>query len=422
MAARILTRIAAAAATLLSAAACIFPYEVDIQSGGERPLVVEGDILIGGTTTVYLSHVIPFDNFGNSGTGVFARGYIEGEDGTRVEDRLSALYPGGDFSSSYLTGNSIGSSTLVFDTSNLSAGQRYRLHFDTRSPESGVLLNSYESDWLDVCPAPTIDGLTYSHHPEYDELWVGLSMHCHGSHYFRWSFSENWEYHSDIQSYVEYIPRRWDETVMGMVGGEYRRPDPTLYYCWSNNRPGQINLFSTAYQIEDRFEELKFHAIPLNDKRLQVMYRITVELQAMSENAYNYWKNIEQNTSGQGSIFSPTPSEMASNVHCTSDPSVQVMGYLNAAVPTSAVMYYDNELEHYYEPGLPFQRADTTISATNFQTADNLLKQGYLPYQEIYNDFSGSPSDYTWAMSICIDCRKQGGTKDRPADWPNNHR
>ena len=418
MAARILTHIAAAAATLLSAAACIFPYEVDIQSGSELPLVVEGDIQIGGTTTVSLSHVVPFDKMNTPDESVYARGYIEGEDGTRVEGHLSSLYP--SLSSSSIYSGDMGS-TLEFDTSSLSTGQRYRLHFDTYSA-TGSILNSYESDWLDVCPAPTIDGLTYSHHPEYDELWVGLSMHCHGSHYFRWSFSETWEYHSDLLSNVEYIPRQWDETIMGLSGGEYRRPDPTLYYCWSNSRPGQINLFSTINQTEDRFEELKFHAIPLNSKRLQVMYRITVQLQAMSENAYNYWKNIEQNSSGQGSIFSPTPSEMASNVHCISDPSIQVMGYLNAAVPTSAIMYYDNELEHYYKPELPFQRADTTISATNFQTADNLLKQGFLPYQEAYNDLSGSPSDYTWARRICIDCRQQGGTKNRPEDWPTSHR
>ena len=401
MAAKILTRIAAAAATLLSAAACIFPYEVDIQSGGELPLVIEGDIQIGGVTTVSLSHVVPFDDMGTSGTYVYARGYIEGEDGARVESE--------------------GTGTLEFDTSNLDAGQRYRLHLDSLSPENGIVLNSYESDWLDICPAPTIDGLTYSHHPEYDELWVGLSMHCHGSHYFRWSFTETWEYHSDIQSNVEYIARKWDEKEMMYTGGEYRRPDPTLYYCWSNRQPGQINIFSTANQTEDRFEELAFHTIPLNDKRLQVMYRITVKLMAMSENAYNYWYNMQQSSEGQGSIFSPTPSEMASNVHCISDPSIQVMGYLNAAVPTSAVMYYDNELEHYYKPELPYQRSDTTISATNFQTADNLLRQGYLPYLEVYNDMSGLPSDYTWAVSICIDCRKQGGSKVKPSNWPTPH-
>ena len=417
---RILLRIAALSAAALLAVTCIYPFKVDIRRDGEYPLVIEGDILVGAITTVKLSHVRPFDVSGYESVPIQAEGYIEGEDGTRVDGTPvdDPTIPAGKMQ-------------LAFDTSHLQEGQRYRLHINTLSG-SNIISNEFESDWLTPCPAPTIDALTYSLHDEFDELWVGLSMHCNGSHYFRWSFTETWEYHSDVHSHVEYVPqtRRWDEFSRKYVysGGYYQTAYPTLYYCWDTQTSPQINIFSTANQTEDRFEKLAFHTIPLSDKRLQVLYRITVNLQALSEDAYNYWNNIVQNSSDQGSIFAPVPSEMASNVRCISDPTVQVMGYLNAAVPARAVMYYDNSVEQFFRPPLPFTRADTTIAYNNISLAEELYRGGFLPYHEEYNsivvdDETGAmiPSDYTWAMAICIDCRLQGGTKKKPADWPDGN-
>lgn len=416
MATKYLFRTAALAAALLAAAACVYPYEVDIDYHGDLPLVVEGDIHVGGLTTVKLNYVRPFNSTGEDYYRIpLATGYIEGEDGTRIEQE-GGWYP---VVPDYLSGatdpfssSSLPSNTLNFHTEGLSTNQRYRLHLETYNPENGSVSNVFESEWLTPMPAPTIDGLTYSHHPEYKELWIGLSMHCHGSHHFRWTFSETWEYHSDIPTFYEYKP--FLRTVGHFDG-------PTLYYCWSTVNSSQINIFSTVNQTEDRFEELAFHTIPLNNRRLQVLYRIKVQLEAMSENAYNYWYNMQQSSEGQGSIFAPTPSEMASNIHCISDPSIQVMGYLNAAVQTEATMYYDNGIEGFYKPDLPFERFDEKVSVHRPDSMDFWYSHGYLPYQEIYEG-SMEPSHYMWAQGICIDCRKLGGTKNRPEDWPNADR
>lgn len=392
MATKYLSRIAALAATLLAAAACVYPYEVDLKQDGELPLVVEGDIHVGGITQVNLSYVRPFGTEDSETAPVLATGYVEGEDGTRIE--------------------SGGTSQLTFDTRSLKEGQRYRLHLETHNV-GGQTANIFESDWLTPMPAPTIDGLTYSHHPDYGELWIGLSMHCNGSHHFRWSFSETWEYHSDIPTWFEYKPQL--KQVDYYEGA-------ALYYCWNSANSSQINIFSTANQTEDRFEELAFYTIPLDNKRLQVMYRIDVKLEGMSENAYNYWYNMQQNSEGQGSIFSPTPSEMASNVHCISDPTVQVMGYLNAAVQAEASMYYDNSVAGYYVPGKLFERFDEKVSVNQLDSMDYWYKHGYLPYQGIYETAGLEPTHYMWALNICIDCRQLGGTKTKPEDWPNDHR
>ena len=416
MATKYLSRIAALAATLLAAAACIYPYEVvDFQQQSEMPLVVEGDIHIGNVTEVRLSYVQPLapgEDYVYKAP--VATGYIEGEDGTRIYQYDPYVqmpdYPIVGMDPIHY---SIPSEVLTFHTEDLPTTQKYRLHLETFDLEKGSVSNTFESDWLSPAPAPTIDALTYSHHPDYGELWIGLSMHCNGSHHFRWSFSETWEYHSDIPTWFEYKPQL--KQVDYYEGA-------TLYYCWNSANSSQINIFSTANQTEDRFEELAFYTIPLDNKRLQVMYRIDVKLEGMSENAYNYWYNMQQNSEGQGSIFSPTPSEMASNVHCISDPTVQVMGYLNAAVQAEASMYYDNSVAGYYVPGKLFERFDEKVSVNQLDSMDYWYKHGYLPYQAIYETGGLEPTHYMWALNICIDCRQLGGTKTKPEDWPNDHR
>ena len=424
MATKYIIRIAALAATLLSAAACIYPFEVELGHNGEWPLVIEGDILIGDISTVSLSHVRPFNADPNDFQSFTATGYIEGEDGTRIMGESLYDKIGNDMvtspslaSSSRILSSSSWSpsftseAALTFDTTPIQGNQRYRLHLTTLDL-NGKELNTYESDWLEPCPAPTIDGLTYSNHPEYKELWIGLSMHCNGSHYFRWTFDEDWEYHSDVYTNLEYKVK--EKKVDYYDVGTYN-----LYYCWKSAKSSQIDIFSTANQTEDRFEELAFHRIPLGDKRLQVLYRIQVHLDAISEKAYDYWNNIKQGSEGQGSIFSPTPSQMASNVHCISDADVQVVGYLNLSTRASATMYYDNGLNHFYIPGNLAERDDQKVSNSQKDSLAYWYAHGYLPFDLIYDAPAPEPSHTMWTPKYCIDCRLQGGTKTRPKDWPN---
>ena len=392
-----LFRIAALGALLLSAAACVFPYPVETSQDGDRPLVIEGDIHIGGKTTLTLSHVRPFKKEATSSFSRFAvEGYIEGEDGTRVE------------------GQSLPRETeerrIVFDTEQLSGSQRYRLHLETATGNSGKK-EVIESDWLEVTQAPVIDGLSYSHHPEYEELWIGLSMHCQDAHHFRWAFSEEWEYHSDDLSTLQFNPKN------GLV---IDYAEPIRYYCWASRNSGKINIFSTANQTDDRFEDLAFHTIPLTDLRLQTLYRLTVRLSAMSENAYNYWNNMQQNSEGQGSLFATTPSEMESNLHCLTTPSLLIIGYVTAAVEVSSRLVYDNSVNQYYIRPHPTKREEH-LSPNDSLTNLGWLYKGYLPYLGDGN-LLDSLITITWVPGDCVDCSRKGGSLTGPEDWPTNHR
>lgn len=428
MAARSFLRSAALAATLLAGASCVYPFDVEIPKT-DYPVVVEGDIHVGGTTTLTVTRVYPINNSSATGSpsyyspysssfdsmsGVLINlldCYIEGEDGTRIPGTTPRGGLDPYLVGTYLpsTGGSVMGGPVYFDTSQLRTDQRYRMHIN-------ITEDVLETDWIEVCKAPVIDALSYQKNENYQELRIGLSMHCSGSSFFRWSFSETWEYHSYVNSTLYYNPQNMRIEKFGFDG------QPSNYYCWKELSGGQIKLFSTENQTDDRFEDLAFHRIELDDMRLQVLYRITVQLEAMSREAYAYWNNIRQNSEEQGSLFAPIPSQMTGNIRCLSTPSRSVIGYINAAQPAEAVLYYDNSKEQFYDP--TSYRPDLNpqkVSAGDFELFEDLYKSGFLPYQAVYEGMSPAPSHYMWGAAYCIDCRKLGGTKNKPKDWPSGH-
>ena len=393
-----LTALGAVLAALVSS--CIYPIEVELPEATNYPLVIEGNIRIGEVSSLSITRVAPF---GEDGTRLeetpqflLRECYVEGEDGTRVPatDAMTYFY----------------SNRVDFDTADLRADQRYRVHLSSQK-------SIYETDWLEVCQAPVIDDLSYNKNDAFSELRIGLSMHCNGSKFFRWSFDETWEYHSYVNTDLEFDPESW---TVGYYQG------PSLYYCWKQVISPRINLFSTEGQTEDRFEDLDFHHFPLNDQRLQVMYRMKLVLEAISPGSYAYWNNIRQISDEQGSIFAPMPAQMVGNIHWLSGPDERVFGYIDATQPVRAVLYYDNSVENYFDvrnyprPDLD----DHYVEAWDKYNCSVLYKNGFLPYLTIsQEDENGVLKDYyIWAHASCIDCRMDGGTKDKPADWPTNHR
>lgn len=393
---KLLLRIAALCTILTAVTACVYPFEPVIE-GFDSRLVVEGDIHIGSTSTFNFSRVLPLDSDDYQSEPLRITGYIEGEDGRRVTAMGSTSHL--EYASYYAP-----SSSLIFDTSNLSDSQRYRLHFKEES--SGA---EYESDWLEVIQPPTIDDLSYILDEDRGELNVALSMHCNGHSHFRWHYREEWEYHTDAWANYYYEPMYDALVAFGVFENNY--------YCWSSYNSPEIKIFSTADQVEDRFVDLEFHRVPRTNIRLQTVYHIEVYLEALDEDAYNYWQNIRQNSEGQGTIFSPTPSQMTGNIHCISDPTVPVIGYVGASAQSTAGMYYLNEDEHFYKNPSPAEFEILEIQPEEFL---QYYRRGYAPLEVI--SVMGQPPRYQWAPRRCVDCRTSGGNKNKPAGWPNDHR
>ena len=147
-----------------------------------------------------------------------------------------------------------------------------------------------------------------------------------------------------------------------------------------------------------------------------MMYHIIVRLEAMDGDAYKYWQNILDNSQGQDTIFSPTPSQMPGNIHCISNPSTPVIGYISAAAQATGDMYYDNDVEDFYQKPYPEQFETILVKPAEYYM---YYRNGYAPLDIVFGD---GPSGFEWAPRRCVDCRANGGTKNKPAGWPNDHK
>ena len=377
--------ILACAALALLAASCVYPFSAETEDGSGA-LVIEGDILIGETTAVKIGRSTPIG--GPKSEPVHGVVWVEDEYGTTfrgVRDKSGARY--------------------LVNTAAADPGLAHRLH--VQLPDG----REYVSSWEKAGAPPVIDSLSYIRDPDHDRLNIALSMHSQAGSYFKWSYVEDWEYHTQYFAVIKYEA----PNVVGYGGKIVPMVYPeNTYYCYRHAESSEILTFSTERQTDDRFVDLEFHKIPRSDTRISYLYRIKVDLEPLSAGAYAYWENIKANSEYSGSLFAPTPSEMVGNIRCVQDPDELVMGYINVARRASKTLYLDALDVKFYKSDEPYVEGE--LIGTD-RWLEFILK-GYLPYSSVM------PEDYSqtyWAPARCVDCTKMGGTRERPDDWPTNH-
>ena len=60
-------------------------------------------------------------------------------------------------------------------------------------------------------------------------------------------------------------------------------------------------------------------------------YYVEIEQLSLSREAYAYYKNLENLTSGNGGIFDVAPAPLRGNIVCVSNPAEQVFGFFSAS-------------------------------------------------------------------------------------------
>ena len=390
MAARYFKLIAGIMAAGISAVSCVYPFNPEIE-GADGNLVIEGDILIGKQCTFNVTYTGSFDSVELSQAN--ATVWVEDSEGNE-----------------YKAASSTKDGPVSIDLTAAPDDRQYRLH--VYNADSG---HNYLSEYKQVLKAADIDSLCYIPDKQKDKLAIGLSMHTAGSHYFKWSYSEVWEYNAHYYSMYEYIvdnARLQQGHLEPFVNAE------NVYYCWNEDESSEIMIFSTADQTEDRFVDLEFHTIPRSDQRIMYIYYIKVQLEPMDENGYKYWNNMQQTSDNQGGFFSPTPSQMAGNITCTEDPDEFVHGYINVAQVSTDDLFYYNNMVHFYEPSTTYWPETEIVDESEYYTH---YMAGYRPIEEVLDDTTEEVLGISWAPEWCSDCRKSGGTKNKPTWWPSAH-
>ena len=369
--------------SVLFLAKCKVPYDPQINGSKDHYLIVEGFINPGGVTNIKLSRTRNI-TFGDTAA------YIN-ETGAKVfiEDNNTNLYPLFEAGSGNYSGNF-----------NLDPNLKYSLHITTSDNKE------YLSDFVSCKQSPPIDTIGWNLKDQNVHIFVNTHDPNNGTHFYRWSYSQTWEFHSQYYSNWVFVP--FDSTVV-------RRTIP-VDVCYRTENSSNIILGSSAKLQQDVIYESPIVLIPFHDRRLSVLYSILVTQYALDSAAYNYWTAMKSNTENVGSLFDPQPNQTKGNIHSVSDPSELVIGYIGAGTTQQERIFISNfslpsnwnQLPICFEQVVPNNKDSLEKSFS-----DNSL----VPYSEnppgafIIKSFNA-------ASGSCVDCTVAGGSLDKPNFWP----
>jgi len=294
-------------------------------------------------------------------------------------------------------GNGAYSSTQL----SLDPAQKYRLKITTRNG------SQYESDTVSTRTAPSIDSLTWRQDDSSGNVIVSVNTHDPGnnSHYYRWFYSETWEYHAPLQAELQLINGEIYYAIDSLT------QQFLIYYCWRSANSTDIVLGNTSSFGQDRVSQQPIGILPRGAQKISVKYSMLASQYVLTPDAYQYWLILQKNTQNLGTLFDPQPSQLTGNIHCLTNPKEPVIGFLSASSIAQQRLFIDNKQLHNWDTlvqDCPLRQTGwDPNNFHNYSYPDTL----WGPYY-----FSG-PVLYLTKRD-CLDCRLQGGTLQKPSFWP----
>jgi len=371
---------------------CKTPYEPSIIASNGNYLVVEGVINTAQDSTVIkLSRTVNLSGKTNSNPELNAI--------VAVEDNQSSSYPLQE----------IGNGKYASPSLNLDNTRQYRLRIITSSGKT------YLSDLEAVRSNPPIDSVGYLIQSSGMQLYINTHNPNNNTRYYRWDYSETWRFHAEYQS--QYIT---DGTEIVL-----RTPDQQIYYCFANNNSSTILLGSSAKLQQDVIYQNPITQIPSTSEKIELKYSILVKQYALSTDEYNFWVNLKKNTEQLGSIFDPQPSNINGNVHCTTNPSEIVIGYVGVtSIQQKRIFISSEQLPITWVPAYPYEcQQDSNLYCKLVDgKCVNQVQNNLIPVNssEFITSAIYKPSPlivgYLGTTQSCADCTIRGATK-QPDFW-----
>jgi hypothetical protein len=373
---------------LLIPAACKEAYDPPVVSTDHAYLVVEGFINSGPDSTVIsLSHTYKLNDTSRATPEPGATVTVEGSDGS--------IYPLGE----------MGNGRYGADINTLSTANQYQLHIKTSVGKE------YRSDFVPFKVSPPIDSINWKRTEFGVEVYANTHDPQNASVYYRWDYSETWEFHAIYFSGFKYL--RDLDTIVSW--------QDSFYTCWKTDTANTIQVASSARLGQDVIYEAPVALIPTNSWHISVEYSILVKQYVLTQNAYNFWLNMQRNTEQIGSIFSPQPSELAGNIHAVSDTTEQVIGYISAGSLQKQRIFIDPvDIPNWTTENYPNSCFEINLIGSHDSLLFYLGNDPDLMPTQMYQGAPQPPIPpfrFNFSDKFCVDCT-QVGTNIKPSFWP----
>ncbi len=360
---------------------CKVPFDPPLKSLGAHYLVVEGYINSNGAPTdIKLSRTRGI-TWGDTASYINETGAL-----VVIEDNQNNNYPlyetgGGNYTGSY----------------NLNSANKYRLHITTGDHKE------YVSDFVACKESPPIDTVGWKFNGNNVQVYVNTHDPGNKTIFYRWDYTETWEFHSDYNSELQYNA---DSTVSPRIF--------PVFICYRTHKANNIVVGSSEKLADDVIHEAPLTLIQDHDKRLSVLYSTLVTQFALDSNGYKYWNAMKDNTENVGSIFGTQPNQLTGNIHCVSDSTEPVIGYIGAGSTTQTRIF----INHASMPADWNQKGNCDyIEVPPIKDSLGLYfgVQGFEPIKADYNGII--LLGYFASEGPCVDCTSNGSSQ-KPGFWP----
>jgi hypothetical protein len=376
--------------TMLS---CKKPYNPTAITAPNTYLVVEGVINSAQDSTIFkISHTVNLSGQTNSKPELNAV--------VTVESDRAAIYQIAE------TGNGKYASPAL----NLDNTRKYHLRVKTRAGKE------YLSDLVAVNNTPPIDSVGFAVQNNEVQIYVNTHDAANSTRYYRWEYEETWQFHAKYQS--QYITN--GNAIVA------RTPNQMTFDCFGNNSSSSILIGSSAKLSQDVIYQAPLTQVASSSEKLETKYSILVKQYALSADAYNFWVNLKKNTEQLGSIFDAQPSNINGNIHCITNPSEPVIGYISVTnVQQRRIFISSGQLPLWPTPPYPYYcELDTALFKRPIGNAfqDDValfligLGSAEIPVTAIVAGLPPKTVGYLATSRECVDCTIRGTTK-QPVFW-----
>jgi len=399
----------------ISGSACKTPYTPTPITATSNYLVVEGLININDSTFINLSRTVGVMSTSTTKPELKATITIESNQG-------GTNYPLKE----------VGNGVYSAPSYNLSTANQYRLRIKTANN------NTYLSDFVEAKVTPPIDSIIRDMQP--DGLHVSVNVHNsqNTTRYYRWDFTETWQFASYFQSFATaegaaVSPATMSPLYPGRALTVLPRTND-IYHCWGNNPSHLITLNTTAGLSQDIIQGQPITFVASSSEKLSIRYSIIIRQYALTPDAYAYWTLLKKNTEQLGSVFDSQPSASIGNIHNINKPAEVVIGFISTSTisQTRIYMNYTDLPKSYvadYLNNTPYNKYTCVLDGHAVYAP---MTEGYGEYDfyiygyphaleipiKIISPFNPLTlaGAATGAIPVCVDCTLRG-TNVKPAFW-----
>ncbi len=223
-------------------------------------------------------------------------------------------------------------------------GRSYKLII-TLTDGKDKIYSTYESDWVKINELPKIDSL----YAETGQLQT-LMQNSDGSYFIYTRLGLNVYMDANPPANQDYyykfnssMIQEYTQKFYPGINGRYTKPAvlPVTIYGWYTSQVHVTNdLIEGSSQYPSPIKKHFIGFIPelfstvidtFNDEPISAGNVTTTTIYSVSNKIYQIFTEENTQTQPANSIFDPVPTQLTSNIKCTSDTTKSVFGYFNAA-------------------------------------------------------------------------------------------